>query len=198
MTSFKAYYNASGSIGPALTKVESEEVANIKCFTGDDAAAVALTGDLNCVTVPLANDLFQFRNKAVITCSNPVTMIPATGVENCVLVDNVWSYGGAYVSQDQKRFRTLGSVIPGDVSDDMVSCLSASGTVVREGAANCWSYWLGSNATVGGVDSFVWLTTEGVSCGSDLSPVTGTENCQISKEIECNSSKLLRLSLAAD
>lgn len=49
-----------------MTAAEASDVANIKCFTNDDVTAAALTGDANCVAVPitLGNGLVQFRAKS--------------------------------------------------------------------------------------------------------------------------------------
>jgi len=53
--------------------------------------------------------------------------------------------------------------------------LAADFKTVREGAANCWPFWIegatldiGVNASGSVIkqDYFVWLTTEGITCNS--------------------------------
>lgn len=61
---------------------------------------------------------------------------------------------------------------------------------VLAGSANCWPYWV-AGADVDGIDQFLWLTRETITCAAG----TGLENCKVLKEIECNASKLTRLAL---
>jgi hypothetical protein len=61
---------------------------------------------------------------------------------------------------------------------------------VRTGAANCWAHWIeGATLVIGNdnsnapikQDQFVWLTQEGISCGTDALGVLreGYEKCKI-------------------
>jgi len=87
--------------------------------------------------------------------------------------------------------------------------LAADFTTVRTGATNCWAYWIEGQEQEIGVDlggtvikqdTFVWLTNEGISCGTDSNGVLreGVEKCMIDKSIPCNTSKLARLNIGSE
>lgn len=73
----------------------------------------------------------------------------------------------------------------------MVSCLADDYNTILEGTDNCWAYWL-QGFDIDGVDQFVWLTKETITCDAG----TGRENCMVLKEIPCNASKIARLALS--
>lgn len=77
-----------------------------------------IDGEINCGLMQLANGLSQWRDKSTITCVNPIDSQQYLGTNNCVNIDGVWQFAGAYVSQDQPRFRTLGSIPVEEVRED--------------------------------------------------------------------------------
>jgi hypothetical protein len=80
---------------------------------------------------------------------------------------------------------------------------------IRTGSANCWAHWIQGIVVEVGTsietnnpirqDMYVWLTTEGVACGTNSAgtALVGFEACKISKTIDCNASKLARLGIGA-
>lgn len=97
----------------------------------------------------------------------------------------------------------------GEVRDEDIRCLAADFRTVREGSANCWSYWIeGATLEIGKdtignpikSDRFVWLTTEGITCGNNSEGValTGPVDCKIASRTACNTSKLARLDIGSD
>lgn len=48
-------------------------------------------------------------------------------------------------------------------------------------------------------DRFIWLTTEGVTCGTDTNGVaiTGYDKCKIDKTVKCSDSRKARLGVSA-
>lgn len=83
-------------------------------------------------------------------------------------------------------------------------------TTIRTGAANCYAYWIeGADLVIGQKtngdsikqDRFIWLTNEGVTCGTDAATgvaLTGIENCKTDTTIPCNTSKLGRLNIGSN
>jgi hypothetical protein len=97
----------------------------------------------------------------------------------------------------------------GEVRDEDINCLAADFRTVRQGAANCWSYWIEGATLEIGIDSngasiksdrFLWLTTEGITCGVNSAGValTGLSDCKIGNRTACNTSKLARLDIGSD
>jgi len=74
---------------------------SMTCFETNDAGMPEITGAINCVAMPVENNLWQYVDKSTVTCINPIDNNLYTGVESCVRGgDNEWVYAGAYVSQD--------------------------------------------------------------------------------------------------
>lgn len=68
-----AYKTDAGVPNALLTLDETTVEANITCFEGNLATNPAITGVINCSLMPMANGLYQYRDKSSITCVNPVT-----------------------------------------------------------------------------------------------------------------------------
>lgn len=87
-----------------------------------------ITGEINCEIVPMANKLWQWRDKSTITCVDPVTSTTKDGHYECIEIDGEWKYRGAYVSQDQPKYRTYGDVVGESVADEDIYCLGTDYT----------------------------------------------------------------------
>lgn len=124
-----------------------------------------------------------------------------------------WKPRTSYMNVDQQRFRTIGETI-GDgkqgqgVVDADVSCLAADLLTVRTGEDNCFPFWVdGAQVDIGKdltgatikQDQFVWLTQEGISCGTDDNGValTNFKVCKMddANYLACNSGKIANLGL---
>ena len=94
----------------------------------------------------------------------------------------------------------------GSVREEEIQCLAADMQTVRTGSANCWAFWIEGATVEIGVgsdgnpirnDNFIWLTTEGITCGTNSEGVelVGPTDCRIKNTVACNSSKLARLNI---
>lgn len=103
-------------------------------------------------------------------------------------INGEWQARSSYTTQDKHIFRTIGETVGTNVRESDIRCLAADYFTVRTGSENCWPYWLEGqiqdvgkqlDGTVIKQDNFVWLTTEGIECGTDSNgaPLTGLENC---------------------
>lgn len=127
------------------------------------------------------------------------------------MISGAWKYRPTHTNPDQQRFRTIGEKVAteksaGAVKDVDIKCLAKDMTTVRTTSANCWPFWIEGATLVVGTnldktnlkqDKFIWLTTEGVSCGNDSTGKlrTGVKLCREKKRASCTTKALSRLGI---
>lgn len=96
--------------------------------------------------------------------------------------------------------------------DSDIKCLASDFKTLQVGSDNCWPYWLeGEDLVIGAEldgaeikqDRFLWLTQDGISCGTNNEGVelTGYADCKVDSSISpvlCGTSKLARLGINSE